>query len=232
MGICAITGLLKSLDGTTLTNTQLLFERKGVVKDGQHTVIPRRVMVTSDMYGNVSFSLYSGVYIGQAVGIKGMEKFLVSVPDLTAEARLEDLLVEEIENVSNDLLTRIVNIRNELINIYQQTEVLGGATGVLGVNQVWQNMTSKRGTGGTNIYQNTTGGPIAVYIFPGGSEAGPMGLFAVSSDGVAWQTVGRSILGRYEVNSIIPPGHFYRLNGGYIGTWMELRPMREGGIVA
>lgn len=337
MSICAITGVLKSLDGTSLTNTQLLFERRGVVKDGLDTVIPRRVTVTSDMYGNVSFSLYSGTYVGHAVGIKGMEKFLVSVPDLTPEARLEDLLGEGIENVSNDLLTRIVNIRNELINIYQQTEVListvdmaaieaqiaemaaqnqaaqdtlaqadayfsladrgiiadnitalevdllltyaagsetsvvagdiintrlechsyvvaaqdavtydlitaggvkllngqvfdglgiGGATGNLGVNQDWQNMTMSRSNGVGDVYQNASGGPIFVYIYPGGTEASPDLLFQVSLNGVdSWMTIGRAGMGRHEVNTVVPNGYYYRANGGHIGTWMELRPL-------
>ncbi|RAZ82107.1 hypothetical protein [Cereibacter johrii] len=88
----------------------------------------------------------------------------------------------------------------------------------VGANQSWQEVTASRAL--STSYQNTTGRPILVFFVGQGSN-----VVQVSVDGSTWVKVGASY-GQYTPNNtfIVPPGHYYRVNGSASGiTWSELR---------
>jgi hypothetical protein len=92
-----------------------------------------------------------------------------------------------------------------------------GASG-LGVSQTWQSVTRSVSTS----YQNTTGRPIQVFIR--GSNGNTV---QVSVDNSTWVVAGdlRSASGvpMTNANPIVPNDHYYRVNGGSVVAWTELR---------
>jgi len=89
-------------------------------------------------------------------------------------------------------------------------------TGALGVNQTWQNMIGVRVK--NKAYQNNTGRAIAVSAWTDANTA----LLYMSADGVTWVLTG----GPYAdgtIFGIVPNGHYYKIVGGSISIWSELR---------
>ncbi len=89
----------------------------------------------------------------------------------------------------------------------------------LGIAQTWTDVTSSRATNTT--YQNTTGKPImAVIQLSNGTQP-----IQVSADGSTWVTAASGSSGNYQTNSaiVVPPGHYYRITGGTLFLWTELR---------
>ena len=84
----------------------------------------------------------------------------------------------------------------------------------LGIGQSWQNMTGSRSVGVT--YTNNTGKPIQVMINHNFGQSGSITLGGVELpmvDGDAYSFF----------NFVIPNGSTYRINGGGIISWAELR---------
>ena len=86
----------------------------------------------------------------------------------------------------------------------------------LGEGQTWQNVKASRSSGTT--YQNTTGKPIMVAIQADGDTREPQ----VSSDGVTFVDLGDHNFAA-NISFVVPAGHYYRLSGGSIEYWAELR---------
>lgn len=88
----------------------------------------------------------------------------------------------------------------------------------IGVNQVWGDYSGPRSIGVT--YQNTTGKPIMVAVRLTGD-----GFLEISETTDVWIQIDRAFPGNdfAHCQMIVPNGHFYRANGGAIGTWAELR---------
>jgi hypothetical protein len=90
---------------------------------------------------------------------------------------------------------------------------------VLGRSQTWQDVTASRA--GNTSYQNLTGRPISVSLRLGSTSV----AFQVSSDNVTFLSIAAgSTTSATTVGGIIPPSHYYRLNGTpTITGWFELR---------
>lgn len=91
----------------------------------------------------------------------------------------------------------------------------------IGVGQTWVDLLASRVH--TTSYQNTTGRPIEVAVkFQG---TGASRAFQVSTDNVNWVAIigtGSGIDGEFA--AVIPPGHYYRINGAStVWSWAELR---------
>ncbi|HMA78297.1 MAG TPA: hypothetical protein VKP88_04175, partial [Candidatus Paceibacterota bacterium] len=69
-------------------------------------------------------------------------------------------------------------------------------------------------------YQNTTGQPIMVSI-----GVATDGSLQVSTDGTNWVSAGGVNWNNWyvSIDTIVPDGHYYRLEGGAIRRWSELR---------
>ncbi len=89
----------------------------------------------------------------------------------------------------------------------------------LGIAQTWQDVTASRAI--NTVYQNTTGKPIQVNI----QLSTGVNPIQVSADGSTWVTAASGSSGNYQTNSVIvvPPGHYYRITGGTLFLWTELR---------
>ena len=90
----------------------------------------------------------------------------------------------------------------------------------LGVNQTGQDVTASRVANTT--YQNTTGKPIFVSVH--GLET--VGELQTSTDNTTWVTMADSIdtnNERVTISTIVPPDHYYRINGSDFVFWTELR---------
>lgn len=87
----------------------------------------------------------------------------------------------------------------------------------IGYNQTWHAVTASRSSG--VAYQNTTNKPIMIHIqtFENGNS------FEVSHDGTTWVRVNGGTSYQRYISLIIPSGHFYKLLGGSIVYWTELR---------
>jgi hypothetical protein len=89
----------------------------------------------------------------------------------------------------------------------------------IGVGQTWQNVGGARVPDGTS-YQNTTGRPIMVAVTRGLADGETVGQASV--DNSTWVTVARC--GNFQaISFIVPPGHYYRVTGGNLSFWSELR---------
>ena len=90
----------------------------------------------------------------------------------------------------------------------------------LGWGQTWQDVTGSR-THSTS-YQNTTGKPIEVSFATSTSATRNV---EVSTDNSTWVTVAETSGGTaVRISFIVPPGHYYRINGSVVLTsWAELR---------
>jgi hypothetical protein len=92
----------------------------------------------------------------------------------------------------------------------------------VGVGQTWSNPTR---SGGSTLYQNTTGAPIFVVITDTGFED-PGGNLQVSTDNSTWIVIGTAAAGvpgtTSTVGGIIPNNSYYRYTG-YPDGWAELR---------
>lgn len=93
----------------------------------------------------------------------------------------------------------------------------------IGWNQTWEEVTGSRIVG--NTYRNTTGSPITVniHVRQGGSGSNN---FEVSTDSTNWVRVARVIDTTNDyttISIIVPNGHYYRLDGGIVQFWSELR---------
>ncbi|WP_142847225.1 pyocin knob domain-containing protein [Telmatospirillum sp. J64-1] len=94
----------------------------------------------------------------------------------------------------------------------------------LGIGQTWQDVTAQRQINTT--YQNPTNRSMQVAVMGRGSSTGAQ-AFKVSPDNSVWTTVGNAggnnIGNSYNgnVNVIIPPRHYYRVEGGGIFYWAE-----------
>ena len=93
-------------------------------------------------------------------------------------------------------------------------------TNGLGVGQTWQDVLASRAV--NTSYQNTTGKPIQLFIR--GSNANTV---EVSTDNSTWIVVGdlRAASGvpMTNANPIVPATQYYRVNGGSVVAWAELR---------
>jgi len=92
----------------------------------------------------------------------------------------------------------------------------------LGVGQTWQDVSGSRAV--STSYQNTTGKPIVVSIHVATSSA--VREIQVSTDNATWIDVCRTgLAGAYQNGGqvIVPDNHYYRMNGGSIDIWAELR---------
>jgi hypothetical protein len=89
----------------------------------------------------------------------------------------------------------------------------------LGRSQTWQDFTASRA--GSTSYQNLTGRPISVSV----RLAATTVTFQVSADNVTFLSIAAgSSTSALTVGGIIPPNHYYRLNGTpTINAWLELR---------
>jgi hypothetical protein len=86
----------------------------------------------------------------------------------------------------------------------------------IGQAQTWQAVSRA-----VNVsYQNTTGRPIGVSIYSSG-------VFQASTDNSTWVTVQVAPVinsaNRNFAAAVIPNGHYYRISGGALGGWSELR---------
>lgn len=104
-------------------------------------------------------------------------------------------------------------------------------SGVIGIDQTWQNVTASRAIGTT--YTNSTGKPIQVSINVNSTSASG-GAVILYIDGVAVATQGAvqnaSIATRANITHIIPNGSTYSIAnfvsgsaGIGLGSWFELR---------
>lgn len=89
---------------------------------------------------------------------------------------------------------------------------------LLGWGQTWQDVTGSRAA--NTAYQNTTGKPICVSVFVG--AIGATRALEVSTDNSTWGDVANTTTGGGTMQAIVPPGHYYRMNGSF-GLWRELR---------
>jgi hypothetical protein len=90
------------------------------------------------------------------------------------------------------------------------------ATNAIGQAQTWQVVSRA-----VNVsYQNTTGKPIAVSIYSSGT-------LQASTDNSTWVTVQIAPVinsaNRSFAAAVIPNGHYYRISGGGVSSWSELR---------
>ncbi|WP_142847079.1 phage tail protein [Telmatospirillum sp. J64-1] len=105
--------------------------------------------------------------------------------------------------------------------VAQAIAALGGG---LGQGQTWQDVSAQRQINTT--YQNPTNRSMQVAVMGRGSSTGAQ-AFKVSPDNSVWTTVGNAggnnIGNSYNgnVNVIIPPRHYYRVEGGGIFYWAE-----------
>jgi hypothetical protein len=91
-----------------------------------------------------------------------------------------------------------------------------GTATQIGVGQTWQGVSRSAGVS----YQNTTGQPIMAATMFTGSHS-----FQISTDNSSWVTVDQSLSGTDESHCqvIIPNNHYYKITGGSIRFWSELR---------
>ena len=93
----------------------------------------------------------------------------------------------------------------------------GSIAGGFGVSQQWQNVSRSAGTS----YQNTTGKPIMVAVVV--TDAVQHKL-QVSHNNSTWYDVGKYMttddIGQ---STVVPDDHYYRVFGGTISSWRELR---------
>ncbi len=86
----------------------------------------------------------------------------------------------------------------------------------LGTGQDWHNVTGARGR--DSSYHNNTGRNILV------SVSGPNNVdgmyFDVSPDNANWRTAGKV---KYSATTLVPAGWWYRVVGGTVQYWVELR---------
>lgn len=89
-----------------------------------------------------------------------------------------------------------------------------------GINQTVQDFTTRREGG--QVYQNTTGKPIGVWIFPKGEG---LGDYQIAPNRTDWMTMGNSVQnGRNYQFMLVPDQWFYRATGtGEAESWKELR---------
>jgi len=105
----------------------------------------------------------------------------------------------------------------------------GSGSDGIGVGQTWQDMTSVRSLGATNIYQNNTGKPIFVNVTVYGTNnfnfqawVGPTSPPAIYAGG----GILANEIGNFTVSLIVPDGDFYYVkSGGFavLNNWAELR---------
>ena len=102
------------------------------------------------------------------------------------------------------------------IKAYVDAEIDAGTATQIGVGQTWQGVSRSVGVS----YQNTTGRPImAATMFTGSNS------FQISTDNSSWVTVDQSLNGTDESHCqvIIPNNHYYKVTGGGLRFWSELR---------
>lgn len=88
----------------------------------------------------------------------------------------------------------------------------------LGWGQTWQDVTGSRAA--STSYQNTTGKPISVSVYVG--AIGATRALEVSANNSNWVEVANTTTGGGTMQAIVPPDHYYRMNGSF-GLWRELR---------
>ena len=91
-----------------------------------------------------------------------------------------------------------------------------GTATQIGVGQTWQVVSRSSGVS----YQNTTGQPIMVATMFQSSNS-----FQVSTDNSSWVTLDQSLnaIDESHCQVIIPNNHYYKVTGGNIRLWAELR---------
>ena len=91
-----------------------------------------------------------------------------------------------------------------------------GTATQIGVGQTWQTVSRSAGVS----YQNTTGKPIMVATMFQGSNS-----FQVSTDNSSWFTLDQSLnaIDESHCQVIVPNNHYYKVTGGNIRLWKELR---------
>jgi len=92
----------------------------------------------------------------------------------------------------------------------------------IGVGQTWQDVSGSRSLDTT--YQNTTGRPIAVHVVTAGNSSNKN--FEVSEDNSTWVVVSTGHFNdtrHYHGSVTVPDGNYYRVFGGKIYSWAELR---------
>lgn len=112
--VCTVSGTLKNLQGETLANTSVGFQRKGVVSQYGDAIIPYDVQVVSDGSGFVSFDIYPGNYVGTASPVSGrVEQFTMAVPETAAED-IADLIGGPAESITTGLSTLTADLAQEV----------------------------------------------------------------------------------------------------------------------
>ncbi len=104
-----------------------------------------------------------------------------------------------------------------------KASVINNIPNTLGVGQTWQNMSASRVVG--TSYQNSTGRPIMVSVC---TRSTIRYDFQVSINNSTWISVGAVAgfgnLGDEKSSQVIVPDtHYYRVTGGTLKMWAELR---------
>ncbi len=104
-----------------------------------------------------------------------------------------------------------------------KASVINNIPDTLGVGQTWQNMSASRVVGIS--YQNSTGRPIMVSVC---TRSTIRYDFQVSTNNSTWISVGAVAgfgnLGDEKSSQVIvPDSHYYKVTGGTLKMWAELR---------
>lgn len=125
--------------------------------------------------------------------------------DLTANRTISANLASQAEAEAGTINTK-------LMTPLRVAQAISALTAGFGAGQSWQTPARSSGTS----YQNTSGKPIMVVVFPSGAGISVQ----VSSNGSAWITLGTQ---PDSYNFVVPDDHFYRVSAPTISIWAELR---------
>jgi hypothetical protein len=161
-----------------------------------------------------AMSLTAGAVSGD-VALTAVGKAIIEAADAAAQRTALGLgaaaLLGTSTNTDFTVSTTLLSNRSTIKNFYDANSI--------GVGQTWQNVAGSRAQG--TSYQNTTGKPIIVSIRPGNLASGSLQLSTDNSTFVTVVTSGTVEL--FQLTAVIPNGHYYKLTGVTIGTWVELR---------
>jgi hypothetical protein len=141
------------------------------------------------------------------------------IPYATSIDVAGELDFKDEDDMASDSATAVPS--QQSVKAYVDTAVAGIESGI-GYGQSWQNVTGSRVSGVS--YPNSTDKPIMVSAICNAVSGGATISGQVSSDNVTFLTVsfGQGWYGADGVSFIVPPGHWYKVNGS-IQSWTELR---------
>jgi len=104
-----------------------------------------------------------------------------------------------------------------------KASVIDNMPDTLGVSQTWQDMSGSRDVG--TSYQNSTGRPIMVSVC---TRSTIRYDFQVSTNNSTWVSVGAlagygNLGDEKSAQVIVPDDHYYKVTGGTLKMWAELR---------